>query len=304
MEIWLHPALRFAHYALLLGLFGLVAFRAIGLPASMARAASGNARLAVGAAIMAPAVSLALMLVGIAEMMGQPVSELERETIAAMVLQTSVGWAFLARLLVLVTAALVLLYSARSPGWTPVVAVLYALALITLPWSGHAAAGEGMAGSLHRLTDAAHLMAAGLWIGAIGWFLHLIKLAHRAPDRLAAASLLGIMHRFAPFGVLLVMVVTVTGIINTVLITGWAELRALLVTSYGWLLIAKVAAVGLMLMCGARNAALSRTAVMQGGTDSTQSALAALRISLASEVGLAAIVIGLVAILGLASPMP
>lgn len=143
MEIWLHPALRFAHYALLLGLFGLVAFRAIGLPASMARAASGNARLAVGAAIMAPAVTLALMLVGIAEMMGQPVSELERETIAAMVLQTSVGWAFLARLLVLVTAALVLLYSARSPGWTPVVAVLYALALITLPWSGHAAAGGG-----------------------------------------------------------------------------------------------------------------------------------------------------------------
>src|SRR3546814_11548040 len=49
------------------------------------------------------------------------------------------------------------------------------VAVATLVWSGHAGATEGAAGTLHRASDILHLIAAAVWIGAIGAFLMLIS---------------------------------------------------------------------------------------------------------------------------------
>jgi copper resistance protein D len=102
--------------------------------------------------IAAPLVSAALMLVGIAAMMGQPVTALEWPTIEVMVISTSIGWAFLQRLGLLLAAALLLRFSPIAA------ALLFALVLVTLPWSGHAAASEGLLGLAHCLNDALHML--------------------------------------------------------------------------------------------------------------------------------------------------
>ncbi|WP_228244119.1 CopD family protein [Porphyrobacter sp. GA68] len=304
MEAWLHPLLRFAHYALLLGLFGVTAIRAFGL-GRLAAGALPDMRLpVVSGCILAAVVSLALMVVSIAAMMGQPVASLDWPMFEVMVASTSMGWAFLIRLAALLAALGVLAFPLRR--WNLAgAAVLLGVALATLAWSGHAAASEGRLGTLHRLSDALHLLASGVWIGAIGWFAHLVVAAHRRPNRMASAPLLATMHRFRFLGAALVGVVASTGILNAHLIFGLGNSGAVLGTAYGVLLAGKIAVVGAMLLLAGRNALLSRRAARESADVPTAagSLLPALRRSLAAELSLAALVIGCVAVLGLMSPM-
>jgi copper resistance protein D len=183
---------------------------------------------------------------------------------------------------------------------------LFASALLTLGWNGHAAATEGAIGLVHRLNNGVHLAAAGLWLGAIGWFLHLTGKAHRQPAQISAQALLATMHRFAPLGITLVAIVAATGLINSQLIFGLANSSTALTTDYGWLLAAKIVLVGAMLSFGAHNASIvRRTALAVGGEKiDTDVARTALRRSLAGELTLAVLVIGLVAALGMMTPVP
>lgn len=306
MDDWLHLALRFAHYAVLLGLFGLTAFRLIGLAKIDLDTTAGRIDAAVVASAMsAPFISTAQMLASIAAMMGQSIWQLEWLTIKALLTETSLGWAFLLRLALLVVAAAMLLSARCYRLALPCAASLYAVVLATLAWSGHAAASEGVAGILHRFADAAHLMAAALWIGAILWFLNLTVIAHRPAGRGLAGPLLVAMHRFAALGLLLVAVVVVTGIINAQLIFGLESSGAILDTIYGRLLIAKVALVGVMLLFGARNASIGRRHAKSVGHSNadTTTILASIRMSLGAEIAVGILIVALVASITMMSPM-
>ena len=306
MDDWLYPILRFAHYSLLLGLFGITAFRFIGLRETLAQQpqCKDNGALAL-AAVVAPVLTITLMFLSIAAMMAQPVWQLDWATIEAMVMSTSIGWSFLFRLGLLSAAAFILILCSRSTFGVSIAAFLFGLALTTLAWNGHAAATEGTLGTVHRLNDAAHLWAAGLWFGAIGWFVHLTRVASRRPDLIAPTALLSDMHRFAPLGVFLVFAVTVTGLVNAHLIFGLDNSADVLRTDYGWLFVAKISLVGLMLLCALRNAALARrhSRNYQTPTDDVNPTLLKLRTSLAAEVTLALAVLGLVAFIGMMSPL-
>jgi putative copper resistance protein D len=297
---WLQPGLRFLHYALLLGLFGLTAFRAFGLRKIALGPGMGRGLALIACALLVPLVSAALMLVSMAEMMGQPVSMLDWATIKVMVLSTDLGRAFIARIAMLSLAALFLVTQAQRA--LPTAALFYGLALLTLAWNGHAAATEGTLGLLHRMNDGLHLLAVGLWIGAIGWFLNLVIAAHRNPDEIAPEPLLDTIHRFAPLGITLVAVVAATGLINAHLIFGLGNGVQVLTTDYGFLLAAKTTLFVLMLLFAARNASIGRQSA-RTGINPTATTLAALRASLAAELLLAAGVLAIVAFLGLASPM-
>jgi copper resistance protein D len=306
MGSWVEPALRFAHYALLLGLLGSTAFRLVGLrgidPVSLDRA---NGALIV-AAVAAPLVSMALMLVSIAAMMGAPVRTLDRPMIEAIISSTDMGTAFLVRITLLSAGLCVLLVRRQTKAALPTAAILFGVALMTLGWSGHAAATEGTTGLFHRLNNGVHLLGAGLWLGAIGWFLRLTGKVHRQPDRVAAQVLLTAMHRFAPLGGTLVATIALTGLVNSQLIFGLEASATVLTTDYGLLLVAKIVLVGGMLSYGARNADLVRRVARTGDGEEidTDIVLAALRRNLAGEFLVAATVIGLVAVLGMFSPMP
>lgn len=297
MSALLEPGLRFAHYGVLIGLLGIIACKPI------ARRLIGwvpppqGGRVLALMALAAPLLSAALMLVGVAAMMGLPLAELDRASIEAIVFGTTIGTAFLIRSGLLVLALAAVLLRARLPGAAWLAAICYGGALLTLGWSGHAAASEGAIGLFHRLNNGVHLIAAALWIGAIGWFLHLARMVHRQSDAGRAQQLLHGMQRFAPLGVGLVGLVSLTGLINAELIFGLGQVGAVLTTPYGQLLAAKLAVVALMLGFAAFNARTARHRVGE-----TVPTVAALRRSLAGELALGLGVIALVALLGTLSP--
>ena len=290
---------------MLLGLFGWTAYCLVGLRGlTWVRQDRGHVAL-IGAAIAAPTLSLTLMLVSIAAMMGVPVASLDWAMTEAMILGTDMGWAFLWRAALLIGGLCALLVRQQTKAALPIAALCFAGALIALGWSGHAAATEGGLGLFHRLNNGVHLLSAGLWLGAICWFLHLTRMAHRQPDLIPAQPLLAVMHRFAPMGVGLVTIVALTGLINSQFIFGLENSAAVLTTTYGLLLAAKVTLVGGMLALGAHNARVTRRlAVVEDGVMADpETALSALRRSLAREFVLAVSVTGLVALLGTMSPM-
>src|SRR5690606_31556191 len=116
-------------------------------------------------------------------------------------------------------ALLVLLLCAalydRAPRAVTITAgVAGALALGTLAWSGHGAAGEGNAGWVQLAADLVHLLAAGAWLSAIAAFFTLVAGKAVTADiqrvRIAALCLRG----FAITGTVLVGLLLATGIGN------------------------------------------------------------------------------------------
>jgi putative copper resistance protein D len=299
------PGLRLTQYAFLLGLFGWSAFRLIGLRKLAWLANERPHAFAVAATAAAPVVSTALMMLSVAAMMGQSIWALDWPMTEAMIVGTDMGSAFLARIALLVVAlGAIIIFGRHAWGWG-IAASCFAGALLTLGWSGHAAATEGALGLFHRVNNGLHLVAAGLWLGAIGWFLGLTIRCHKRQDGERTRQLLGAMRGFGPLGVSLVAVVGLTGLINSQLVFGLANVRDVIGTSYGLLLGSKVVLVVAMLVCGTVNASTSKahfSADEQTGMHASE-ALAVVRRSLAAEFLLGVGVLMLVALLGTMSPI-
>lgn len=296
--------LRVAQYSLLLGLFGWSAFWLLGLRSVDWLRADRAPNFAVIAALAAPVVSAALMLISIAAMMGVPVVELDLPMIEAMILGTDMGFAFLVRSGLLLTGLAAILALRNRQAALAFAAGCYGCALVTLGWSGHAAATEGGLGLFHRLNNGIHLVSAGLWLGAIGRFLVLTFRCYKDPDEAKAHAVLKAMHAFAPMGISLVALVAVTGTVNSHLIFGLPNVAATFATPYGILLAIKLALVAAMVAFGAHHARVSRgaaTAVKDGNVYPAQ-ALGALQRTLIAEFLLGLLVIGLVAVFGTMSP--
>lgn len=141
---------------------------------------------------------------------------------------------------------------ARSPLWGDVMrAALSVGVLATLAWMGHAAATQGSDHYVHLGADIAHLLAAGAWLGALP--LLALVLTHAAQRQSAALDRLAIRatRRFSPVGVACVAALLITGTINAWYLV--ATPPALLGTSYGQLLLLKLALFALMLALAMRN---------------------------------------------------
>lgn len=298
MDAWLLPSLRFGYYLLLLGLFGLMAYATIWQRLLAERHEPDGSRSAFAVGILAAfLLSVALMLAQIAEMMGQPALSLDLATVTALVTTTPMGRSFLVREALLPAAAVFLL----AGGDRRLVTALLGLTVASLSWTGHAAAGEGMAGAVHRANNIVHLLAVGLWIGAVAGFL-MHALAARSADAGVTRKLLLAMRRFAPWGAALVALVFVTGVVNIGLIIGRVDPASALRTAYGQLMVAKLAVVGLILACAVWNAAASRRRSALAGPDGGGSGIRAPVNSLAAEMLLMIAVLLLVAVLGMTSP--
>lgn len=296
--------LRVAQYALLLGLFGWSAFWLLGLRSVDWLKADRAPAFAVLAALVAPVVSAALMLMSIAAMMGVPVFDLDRAMVEAMIFGTDMGFAFIVRSGLLLTGLAALLALRNRQAALAFAAGCYGCALVTLGWSGHAAATEGGLGLFHRLNNGIHLVSAGLWLGAIGWFLVLTFRCYKDPDEAKAHAVRMAMHAFAPMGISLVALVAVTGTVNSHLIFGLPNVAATFATPYGILLAIKLALVAAMVAFGAHHARVSRGAAkaVRDGNVYPAQALGALQRTLIAEFLLGLLVIGLVAVFGTMSP--
>ncbi|MBO9695964.1 MAG: copper homeostasis membrane protein CopD [Sphingopyxis sp.] len=243
-----------------------------------------------------------------ASMNGVGLLEIDPPMLFAMIGETGAGTAWLYR-----TAALLIALAAswglaqRAAPSAAVILAAGSIALATLVWSGHAGATEGAAGTLHRASDALHMIAAAVWLGGIAAFLLLLQ----SPEREAGAARLEIavrtLDQFARVGTICVIVIAATGLLNGHLIVGVENFGRLTGTPYGQLLLAKLALFVLMLALAAANRWRLTPALAVSLADpeaDASRAAAAIRRSLFLEAAAGAAILALVAWFGLLEPIP
>ena len=143
-------------------------------------------------------------------------------------------------------------------------------------------------------------MAAALWLGALAALTALL-LRRAGPDDFAIHRAL---HGFAGLGTLAVLLLVLTGLVNSWFLIGPERVASIAGNLYGQLLVAKLVLFGLMLALAASNRfRLTPTlgSALETGQPSV-AAMSALRRSLLIETGLGLALIGVVAVMGTLPP--
>ncbi|CAJ0791718.1 Copper resistance protein D [Ralstonia psammae] len=306
-EDWLAVSLRFALYLDLMVLFGVSLFSVYGL--GTADRSSAISRLYGGVAEGSALAGIMLSIwnvVTMAESMtgATRYGQLTSHVFNMILTGTAVGAAWLVRVAALTSGLLMAIAWRRGARHQPIrLAASGAIALATLAWAGHGAMDDGLRGALHLAADIVHLLAAGMWVGALVAFV-LLSSAERASTPDTVQTLSRAASGFATIGTCIVGMLIATGVVNYVLVAG-TSFDALFTTPYGWLLLGKLALFVLMLALAAGNRyRLSpRLAAAIRAGDSTR-AVKALHNSLRAETCLAMLILALVAWLGMLSPLP
>ena len=278
--------LRLALYVDLLLLFGLALFGLYSVDAVLR-----FRPLLRGIALIGALLSVAGLVLMTRAMSGETEFAALWPHLQMMVLETDVGLAWTLRMIALIAVVI-------WPGlW--LASMAGAVALASLAWSGHGA----MDNAWHLLSDILHLLAAGAWLGAM---LALILMARL--DALCSEarirSLADSVKRFEGVGAAIVLILSITGVANYLFIVG-PTLGEVLLGSYGILLVIKLALFGGMLVLAALNrfhlGPLLEQSLRAG---QHQVAANALRRSVALELMIALLIVGLVAWPGTLSPEP
>ncbi len=304
---YLNIGIRFAIFANLMLLFGLPLFALYAL--------RGTERLQplvlpVGTliswlAVSGIALSVLSIIVMTASMAGVQILAVDTESVNMMIYETPMGSAWLMRVIALIATLFVAFRMTTVKFLLKLIFVTLAsaVALASVAWTGHGAAGEGSAGTAQLIADIIHLLGAGAWFGAL--FALSIMLFRRAES--ASEEYLRLNHRllkeFSVAGTVIVALVSGSGVVNSWMLVGPQNLLNLFDTLYGQLLAAKLVLFATMLLLAAANRftltpAFDR-ALQAGGVTL---AVAKLRKSLAIELSLAVIIIMLVAWLGTLQP--
>lgn len=261
-----------------------------------------------GALASAGLIGISLSILGLAvlsaSMAGVPLVQVDAESVVMVLTGMSLGKAWVARIggLALVVAAATLVRWRPTPAlWAA--SAGGAVAIGGLAWSGHGAMDEGAVGWLHLVADIAHLLAAGIWVGALACLVLLVA----RPSHRADAAHLWTAHRaldgFSLVGTAVVAVIVVTGLVNAWLLVGPANALTLPSTTYGQLLLAKLALFAAMVGFAAINRyRLTPALAARIDVREHRDAIVALRVSVALEAGCVVLVLALVAWLGTLQP--
>ena len=234
---------------------------------------------------------------GVASMNGLPLTRAFSMTAwQAVLFETEFGHVWQLRLgLIAVAFVLAALGLARLRRALILALFLISLALlISLAWISHAAAARMQ--PLGLLGDGIHLCAASAWIGGLPPLA--IFLARARASFSLSESALPVVRRFSALSLSCVSVLIVSGISNFWLLVG--SIHALFTTRYGWLLLVKLAAFGVLVGLGARNRFAIKTKLTRVPTSSDL--LAQLRRNVISETCLGVAVVAIVACLGVTPP--
>ena len=298
--------IRLALYADLMVLAGLVAFSLYALAEE--ERTSGILPLN-GSAIVLSLVGLLLSGFGMlalgAAMTGSSVWAPDGEVLREIIGDSTIGTAWIVRMTALVMAVL----SACALGRHPVTArfVLLAatsIAIATLVWTGHAGASEGWIGTVHRLSDIIHMLAAAVWIGGIAAFSWMLFRPSPALSGLRLSAAHRALDRFSLVGTFAVGLIVATGIVNCLIVVGFPHLTQLPFTIYGQLMIIKLLLFAGMLALAALNRWRLTPALSVAIRDNcTERAVKNLRRSLLGESIAALTILALVAWLGTLDPL-
>ncbi len=287
-------------------LFGTPLFFLYALPRSGVGSAMTLAwpRPVLGASALALVLAALVYLCGQTAMMaGDPVAAFDRETLLGVLTDSSMGYAVLVRLTAAAVAvvACIVLRPGR-PAWI-LLSLLGAAVLASFAWTGHGAADEGLHGLIHTPADVLHLLAAGVWLGALAAFALLLW----APGPISSETQ-AVLHRalagFSGVGSVVVAVIVATGLINSWFLVGVPGIARMGTSTYGVLLLVKIAAFAAMVALAGLNRFFHTPALAKGlGSGDSLAALKTLRTSVALEAGLGLGVIVLVGMLGMLAPV-
>jgi putative copper resistance protein D len=193
-------------------------------------------------------------------------------------------------------------YDARrgSPSrWHGIGAVVLSTCFMaTLAWAGHGGGEPGGSGLIQVAGDALHLAAAGAWIGGLVPFALIMAHALHTRSREWNAVAADVTQRFSACGIFVVSVLLVTGLTNTWFLVG--SLPRLIGTTYGQLLLGKIALVIVMVTVAAVNR-LVLTPRLDASAEGT-AVLGRLRRNGLIEIGLGLAILAIVGTLGTTPP--
>lgn len=191
------------------------------------------------------------LLLQAASMSGLPLAEAMNAVVLSTILnETQFGRVAEIRLaLAIVLAGCLALDRFALPRWLALCAALGLVAAIA--WTGHAGSTPGATGAAHLAADALHLCAAAGWIGGLVSLALLLAAARRHQALASTALVADVVRRFSTLGVVSVVTIIISGIINAWILVG--SFRALVITDYGRVLMLKIAVFAVMLAFAAVN---------------------------------------------------
>lgn len=231
-----------------------------------------------------------------AAMADKPLTNVAREDLMAMLAMPGLGTSWLLRLAALVVLVLVASFAGLRRALPVMGTVLGAVALGSLAWSGHGAAGDGFIGRLHLAADVVHLLAAGAWVGALFALLFLLRQAVRD------AAVIGVAHAalagFGRTGTIIVAAIIGTGLINSWVLVGPGRVFALPSTLWGQFLLVKLGLFTGMLGLAAHNRRKLTPDLERELKAGSSVSMTRLQRSVLFESGAGVLILGLVAWLG------
>jgi len=176
--------------------------------------------------------------------------------------------------------------------------------IVSVAWTGHAAAASGPDLRWRILADTTHLFAASIWPTGLLPFALFLGCARHTINASHLSPLLAVARRFSAVSFVVVGILIATGIINTCFIVG--NFPALVATDYGRLLCLKLFLFLMILGMAAWNRyhllplLFARAAVPDNSL--VFALLRRLQAFVATELGLAIGVVIVVSILGITPP--
>lgn len=229
-----------------------------------------------------------------AQMSGSLDAAMDPEALHAVLYDTAFGQVWSVRLglsaLLVAATGLTSLVSKSAPRRL-LLTVLAAALLATLAGTGHTMLSDGMDHTLHIAADAAHLLAAGAWLGG------LVSLGYVLTTE--AETSRDVLTRFSGMGTIAVAVLVASGLINSWFLVG--NVSNLFVTPYGRLLVVKLGIFTVMLALAAANR-FWLVPALSIGARSADAASKRLRQHVLAEQVLGCLVILLVSVLGTLAP--
>ncbi|HEY1723419.1 MAG TPA: copper homeostasis membrane protein CopD [Magnetospirillaceae bacterium] len=275
----------FFHYAAAMMLFGAALFRLTipdeGIDALLLRVFRTLLAVAVISAV-------AMLMAASGAMGGGWAYAVDVQTITDVFTGTSFGKVWQWHLGLAVLMGVAIRFSQPARPWIASMAMLH---LASLALVGHAAMVEGAMGGLRRLNQAVHLLSAGAWLGGL---IPLALVLWQMRNRPVSASPL--LQRFSTFGMIAVVLVLVTGSINSIALVGTFD--GLMASSYGHALLIKLALVAVMICF----ALFNRFYLLRRLAGNSTRAAFHLRLSVILEVVVGVAVILLASILGTLPP--
>ena len=310
-------AVRFLHLAASLLPLGILAFVClIGRPAAQKAGEPARApfvafehdlwRLLAWSLAGVFVTGLAGFVLQASVMTGLPSAQSLTPEVLRAVLATQYGKVWLVRQVLLAglagVAAVLMRRNAPAAFWRYAGLGLAAGSTGSMALAGHAAAGEGMALILHVCSDALHLIAAGMWLGALLPLSLLLQKCRDADAAWTAVVAKEAARRFSLLGLAAVGTLLITGSFNAWQLVG--DIPPLVGTSYGQLLLVKLALLVPLLALAATNLLVIRPRMLATPSfnDGFRGLVERLRRNALLEVGIGAAVLLIVATLGVTAP--